>query len=179
MTHHGCSLFCMRFDSAGLRHCLSHNKLTMAKARARKKAAATSENIGKRWTPRLVRDGFTPIADFFLENYYRLAPPVSSLEAMFIIHLMRHKWDEKAPHPSFKTIARRMGVSDATTRAYARSLEEKRLLRRMTRDGQPVNVDGVRRTGETNRFDLTPLFDALERLHIADEAAQESANDEA
>lgn len=122
------------------------------------KAEPVKRNVARRWTPKLA-ESFTPVSDFFLENYHRLSPPVTSLEAMFIIHLVRHKWDEKPPYPSFRTIAKRMGVTDTSVRNHARSLERgKKYLRREKVVGQP------------NRFDLQPLFKALEKLIAADEA---------
>jgi hypothetical protein len=108
--------------------------------------------VARRWTPRLTRDGWTPVSDYFLENYHKLKPALTSLEAMLVIHLMRHKWDEKHPRPAFKTLAKRMGITDTAVRNHARSLEKKTYLLRIKRIGQP------------NHFDLTPLFQALERL---------------
>ena len=70
---------------------------------------------------------------------------------MFVIHLMRYKWTKDPPHPAFKTLAKLMGVSDKQTRRYAQSLEAKKLLRRESRTGLP------------NKFDLKPLFRALEK----------------
>lgn len=129
---------------------------------AKKFASDSSKDIAKRWTPTLVRGGWTPISTFFLDNYHRLEPTLTSLEAMLVIHLMRHKWDERHPHPAFATLARRMGVTATATRNHARSLEKKRYLNRIAHQGDP------------NQFDLTPLFDALERLHLADEEAKQS-----
>jgi DeoR/GlpR family transcriptional regulator of sugar metabolism len=65
---------------------------------------------------------------------------------------MQHKWDEKAPFPAYKTIARRMHVSSKTARRWAKSLEQKGYLRREMR------------VSETNRFHLKGLIDALVRL---------------
>jgi|SRR5229473_2038755 hypothetical protein len=48
---------------------------------------------------------------------------------MFILHLMSFKWSEQAPYPSYKTLAKRMGVTDKMVRRYAAGLEDK---------GQPV-----------------------------------------
>lgn len=115
-------------------------------------------DVASRWTPVLAKLGWTPISIYFLDNYHRLAPPVRYSEAMFIIHLMRHKWDSSAPYPSFGTLGKRMGVSTEAARSYARSLQKKGYL---MREGQ---------TGETNRFHLTRLFAALERLIVADAA---------
>ena len=68
---------------------------------------------------------------------------------MFVLHLMEFKWDSKDPYPSYKVLAQRMGVSDKLVRRHARSLEEKKYLKRK------------QRLATTNLFDLTPLFDAL------------------
>jgi hypothetical protein len=108
--------------------------------------------VAKRWTQALVKNGWTPVSDFFLENYHRLRPEVTSAEAMFIIQLMRHKRDAKPPYPGFKSLATRMGVRVGTARGYARSLETKKYLVREMREHT------------TNRFHLEPLFTALEDL---------------
>ena len=70
-------------------------------------------------------------------------------EALFVLHLMEFKWDREAPFPSYSTLARRMGVSAKMVRRYAQALERKGYLKRSAR------------TGHTNLFDLTPLFDKL------------------
>ena len=113
---------------------------------------APEQSIANRWTESLAEDGFVPVVNYFLDHYHELKPyELTHGEAMFVIHLMRYKWTEESPHPAFKTLARLMGVSDKQTRRYAQSLETKRLLRRESRTGLP------------NRFDLKPLFRALER----------------
>jgi len=66
-----------------------------------------------------------------------------------VLHLMDFKWDEKHPFPGYKRLGLRMGVSDKMARRHAQSLETKGYLKREMRVGQ------------TNRFDLIPLFDAL------------------
>ncbi|ODU00382.1 MAG: hypothetical protein ABS79_03450 [Planctomycetes bacterium SCN 63-9] len=77
---------------------------------------------------------------------------MSNGEAMLVIHLMRHKWDDAPPFPGFKTLAGRMGVTATSVRNLARSLELKGYLKRH------------KRVGTTNHFELSPLFRALERL---------------
>jgi hypothetical protein len=113
-------------------------------------------DVAARWTPEIAKLGWTPIAIFFLDNYHRLTPPLKYSEAMFVIHLMRYKWDNAAPFPSFRTIATKMDVSAEAARSYARSLEKKGYL---ARENQ---------IGETNRFHLNKLFKALERLAMRD-----------
>jgi len=81
---------------------------------------------------------------------------------MFLVHLMQYKWDGDAPFPAYKTLAKRMVVSVKTARRLAKSLDEKKYLRREMR------------TGETNRFHLTKLMKALAALKETDEE-QENA----
>ncbi len=74
------------------------------------------------------------------------------MEVLLIVHLMRFKWDAAAPFPGFKTIAKKMGITATSVRNHARTLEQKGYLTR------------IKRVGATNRFDLTPLFGALEKF---------------
>src|SRR5690349_4527785 len=123
-------------------------------------SSEASRKVSVRWTPMLADAGWTPVVDFFLDNYHRLTPALKYSEAMFTIHVMRHKWDRKAPHPGFKLVAKRMGISPEATRLIARSLEKKGyLVRRM-------------RVGQTNRFAFEKLFEALEKLMEADRLAK-------
>ncbi len=118
-------------------------------------AAKPATNLpAKRWTERLLKTGFVPIARVFLRNYSRLQPAISPQEALFVVHLIDFKRDEKPPYPSYKRIAGFMGVSDKMVRIYAKQLEDKGYLRRIARVAKP------------NKFDLTPLFDALEREFV-------------
>jgi len=95
----------------------------------------------------LARDGFVPVVVTYLKNAGQLKPhPLSPVETLFVLQLMVHKWDARAPHPSFKTLATRMGISLQYARRIARDLETKGYLRRRMR------------VGTTTRFDLTPLF---------------------
>ena len=109
-------------------------------------------SVESRWTPALTERGFTPVSIFFLDNYHLLVPKLSYAEAMFIIHLLRFKWSEEDPYPSLITIARQMGISSQMARHHARHLEKSGFLKRELR------------FGETNRYNLQPLFDALEKL---------------
>lgn len=68
---------------------------------------------------------------------------------MFVLELMYNKWSGDAPFPSYKSLAARMGLTDKMVRRYAANLEGKGYLRRQAR------------IGNTNSFDLNPLFTAL------------------
>jgi DNA-binding MarR family transcriptional regulator len=94
--------------------------------------------------------GHVQISTFFLENYHRLKPyPLTYGEAMFIVHLMQHKWGVEAPYPGYKTLAKRMAVSDKTARRLAKSLQDKKYLVREIREAR------------TNKFHLDKLINAL------------------
>ena len=106
--------------------------------------------FAKKWAAELEGDGHVQISTFFLENYHRLKPySLTHGEAMFVVHLMQHKWGQEAPYPGYKTIAKRMGVSHKTARRLAKSLEDKKYLVREVRQAN------------TNRFHLTKLMSAL------------------
>jgi DNA-binding MarR family transcriptional regulator len=113
----------------------------------------------QRWKPHVVK-GFTPVSDFFLERYSSLNPAITALEAMLIIHLVSFKWDESAPYPGFPTLAKRMGLGAPAVRRHARNLEDKGYLKRIPREG------------DTNLFDLTPLFLKVEKERVRLEAAK-------
>lgn len=104
-----------------------------------------------RWKHEEVFDeGFVGVPTRFLQLYAQLKPyPLTPGEALFALELMSFKWTADAPFPSYQRIAKRMGVTDKMVRRYAQSLEAKKYLRRETRVSQ------------TNKFDLTGLFDAL------------------
>lgn len=123
--------------------------------------AKKDRKIEQRWTKALAAR-FTPVSDVFLENYSKLVPPIKPIEAMFIVHLLSFKWDRGHPFPSFGKVAGYMGISTAAARGYARALETKGYLKRLAV------------VGSTTRFDLNPLFLALEKrlLQTFQEKAQ-------
>jgi hypothetical protein len=65
-------------------------------------AAPTKYAFDERWAPALRPDGHVQVSSYFLEHYHRLQPyPLTHGEAMFVIHLMQHKWSAQAPFPSY------------------------------------------------------------------------------
>ncbi|MDB5355233.1 MAG: hypothetical protein JWN24_1686 [Phycisphaerales bacterium] len=116
----------------------------------------------ERWTKRLIKKGggFTPISVYFLKNYYRLLPELTSAEVVVLIHLMSYKWDAEMPYPGSNALAERMGISATAVRGHLRSLHKSKkcLIRHV-------------RIGTTNAYDLRPLFKKLETLMDADEVA--------
>ena len=119
-----------------------------------------SRSYAARWQhSELLAAGYLVVPSVFLRHYSRLKPySLTRGEALFVLHLMEFKWDQDAPFPSYETLARRMGVSTKMVRRYAQALDAKGYL------------DRVVRTGDTNRFDLRPLFDKLLKVVEAEKA---------
>jgi hypothetical protein len=90
------------------------------------------------------------VSSYFLGNYCRLNPAgggLTSTEAMVIIQLMDHKWDERAPYPTVRTLAKRMGLSVRAVRSALENLQKMGYLQR-----EPSSVGGP------NRYHLEGLF---------------------
>jgi hypothetical protein len=111
----------------------------------------TQRSFATRWNhSELFESGFIAVPTAFLRHYAHLKPNRLTLgEAMFVLHLMEFKWGADDPFPGYATLAERMGVSVKMVRRHAQNLQTKKYLRREIRSGR------------TNRFDLSPLFDAL------------------
>lgn len=110
-----------------------------------------NRTLAARWGSELLfEEGFVAVPAAFLRCYTQAN--LSNSELVFVLQLMSFKWNENAPFPSYKTVAQRMGITTEMARRHAKSLEEKGLLKR------------VKRTGQSNAFDLRPLTCALESL---------------
>ena len=105
----------------------------------------------------LFTHGFLVVPHRFLQHYSLLDPPLTTGEALFVLHLMSFKWDRELPFPSYKSLAQRMGVGEKAVRRYAQSLDRKGYLLRHYRKRA------------SNRFDLTGLFDALAAFRRVDQ----------
>ena len=127
-------------------------------------ATKKSRSYAARWQhPELLATGYLVVPSVFMRQYSRLKPySLTHGEALFVLHLMEFKWDQDAPFPSYGTLSRRMGVSTKMVRRYALALEQKGYVRR------------VIRKGNTNRFDLEPLFDKL--LKVVESAPTTAAS---
>lgn len=115
--------------------------------------------IEKRLTPALSKS-YTPVPSIFLDHYRELK--VTPTEAMVVVHLLSYKWTPKHPFPRLSVIADKMGLTPTTVRSYLRSLEDKKLLKRIYRSGQ------------SNEFDLSPLFAKLEEI-LKNEASKKAS----
>ncbi len=107
------------------------------------------------WTPRLAAQGSVPIARAFLEAYPRLQ--LTASEALLVLFLVAFKGAREHADTSLAHLSRCLGVDARTVRSWASRLEGRGLLQRV-----------LRRRGygreQTNLWDLSPLFRALERF---------------
>jgi len=130
-----------------------------------RRSGVVDRSIEQRWTKKLAKP-FCAISSYFLEHYAELTPHpgakgLTSTEAMLIVQLMDFKWDERAPYPTVKTLATRLGISTRQTRATVQRLESLGYLRR-----DPFL------NGGPNRYYLDGLFRALENMKDAELDAQ-------
>lgn len=132
--------------------------LKIVKDAADEQDAATSEkavkkrDVAARWggDPRIISKGFVAVPTLFLQQMSQFKPySLTPAEALFVICIMAHKWDERDPFPSYKRIASWMGKSESYVRRLAKNLTTKGLLTRQQRIGQ------------TNSFDFKKLFDRI------------------
>src|ERR1700722_5875538 len=78
---------------------------------------AVNNSHAARWKhERLFSRGYLAVPIAFLEHYARLKKygGLTHAEAMFILHVMSFKWGERAPFPSYATLAKRMGTGPKT-----------------------------------------------------------------
>ena len=113
--------------------------------------------VDQRWSPALAKK-FCPVSSIFLEHYHELAPVpggrgMTSTEAMLIIQILDYKWDSRAPFPTVKTLAKRMGLSARMIRTALKNLEDGQYIRR-----EPFP------NGGPNRYHFEGLFTALEKF---------------
>lgn len=126
-----------------------------------------TRSAAARWgdSKALFNQGFVVVPNKFLRYYASLKPEaLTAGEALFVLQLMSFKWDRELPFPSYKTIAKRMGITDKMARRYAQSLDKKGYLRRQYQQKA------------TNRFDLTGLFDALSEQGLQDDNDDSSSS---
>jgi DNA-binding MarR family transcriptional regulator len=122
-----------------------------------------------RLTPKLA-NAWAAVPTALIQGAHRLRPHdgargLNPTEVMVLIHLLDRKWDERMPFPAITTIAEQMGLKPRGVRAVVERMEKLGYLKRY-----PMA------NGGPNRYDLTGLFTALEKLMDEDVAKAEATD---
>ena len=109
-----------------------------------------------RFGDELLEAGFTSVPNLFLTRYRFLG--ISDATAMWIIHLLRFKWTEKAPYPTQGGLP--MSAAEKTRRRYARELRNDGLLftRRVYHDKNTAPHPDLIGKMRTLEYHLDALF---------------------
>jgi DNA-binding MarR family transcriptional regulator len=110
------------------------------------------KSMRARWGSQLANSkrGFTPVSNVLLDSYSALG--ISDSEFVFLVEVIRYKWTVDTPYPSLKTIAYKMEKNRSTVQRYARSLEQKGIIKRHYVEGAP------------SKLNLNPLIKLLEAI---------------
>lgn len=124
----------------------------------KEKAPPAERSIGQRLTPRLAEEGWVAVPALLLRYMGRFPCPsgasgLSMAEVLVLIQLLSFKWTKEPPRPTIEMLMERLDLSRRRVFALLAGLKKKRLL----------NWERGAR-GRANRYDLQPLFRALEAL---------------
>jgi DNA-binding MarR family transcriptional regulator len=130
-------------------------------------AATEKYTVSARLTPKLSKS-YCAVPSILIQGAHRLRPHdaargLNTTEVMTLIHILERKWDGRMPYPAITTIAEQMGLKPRSIRAAIKRLEDFGYLKR-----HPMS------NGGPNRYDLTGLFTALEKLVDEDVAKNDA-----
>lgn len=127
-------------------------------------APPQERSVANRLTPRLAEEGWVAVPALLLRHMARFPcsrgpDGLSPVEVLLLVQLLSFKWTSEAPYPPIKVLAERLGRTERSVYSILSGLKKKGLInweRGLSgRDGEP---------GRANRYDLGPLFRALEQL---------------
>ena len=110
----------------------------------------TDNSFVNKWSKNILGYGFTAVPNLLL--MHRAAIKLTSTECLVIIAIDSFRWTAQDPWPSLEALSKRSGYSPRTLSRTITSLEDKGAIRR------------IRRTGTSNRYDLTPVIEWLDYL---------------
>ena len=115
------------------------------------------------WTKPLMDAGGTDIPSVILERQRALG--LDAVDVCILIHLAKHWWfEENLPHPSKKSIAEDMNITESTVRRRIAAMEAAGLIKRVTR--YSARYGGQ----QTNAYDFSELI--REATPYAEEAVR-------
>jgi hypothetical protein len=126
----------------------------------------------KKWTPTLMKAGWTVLPNVLFERQQALG--LDAIDINIILHIASYWWTQEGkPQPSKKTIATAMGIEPRTVQRRIARLEAAKLIRRQERRS-------VGNVSQTNLYHLDGLIAAatpyaLEKIQLRDAKAAEKA----
>ena len=133
------------------------------------KPRGDKDMLQSRWGKEVIEEGFAALPSILMKSQKRLG--LTNNHLVVLLHLVDHWFGVKSNiHPSIRTLAERMDLSDSRTRTLISELEKGGFLRReprMTTGGQSSNqyfLDGLVKKVQK----LQPEF-AAQRKKAADE----------
>jgi DNA-binding transcriptional regulator YhcF (GntR family) len=126
----------------------------------------------KKWTPTLMKAGWTVLPNVLFERQQALG--LDAIDINIILHIASYWWTKEGkPHPSKKTIATAMGIEPRTVQRRIAQLEAAQLIRRQERRS-------IGNVSQTNVYHLDGLIAAatpyaLEKIQEREAKAAEKA----
>lgn len=122
------------------------------------KLSPADRSIAHRLTPRLSEEGWVAVPALLLRYMGRFPCPsgatgLTTPEVLILIQLLSFKWTKEPPRPPIEMLAERLDKTPRAVSGILAGLKKKGLLKWER---------GAR--GRANRYDLQPLFTALEAL---------------
>jgi hypothetical protein len=131
-----------------------------------KKAEAEGLQVNeKKWTPTLMKAGWTVLPNVLFERQQALG--LDPLDINIILHIASYWWSESGkPHPSKVTIAKAIGVTPRSVQRRIAALETAKLIRREERR---ISLKG----SKTNIYHLDGLIEAAKPYALEKIAEQQ------
>jgi DNA-binding MarR family transcriptional regulator len=110
----------------------------------------TVSELNKLWNAD-VGEGFTPIRESFLCSWHIFTPKLTYAEVMVFLILFQHKWHERKPFPSTRTLAEMYGCKQQNIATHIQSLAIKGYIKIESGHAH-----------KSNRYDLTPILEQVQ-----------------
>lgn len=103
--------------------------------------------FSEKWSNYIELLGYTAVPNCLITCQVSIG--ITSSEFNVLVQILQYRFDDGMPYPSLQSIAKRSGLAVSSVRRNIRTLEEKGLIRRLSR------------IGSTNLFDVQPLIETL------------------
>lgn len=120
-----------------------------------------SQRFVEKWSPAILKHGFTMIPNVLLDNVYGMGITASQLGVLLILERYRWLRDEEV-FPSYKTIGKQSGQSERTVERCIEQLKKDELLL------------VTPRVGKSSLYDTTPLIELLNEIAQSEDRPRHS-----